>query len=276
MDNICDNVIDIYSDDVQKEYVKTKRKNVDMELAVANKKIAQFEKRATQQDELATCYICLFKMRWPLQICETGHFACADCLCKQSIATGNIKKMVIDTTGISPKYNVIWKIKFQCGLCKKPANPKYGGPLVTQLIDSKPSLNCPTCNNRFSESLIGMHILKCYYNKIECPLCFKDCKIRSLNYHIEHDCNSISCKKCDFKSTQDKLSIHAIQHDIVERSINAMKIMISNLSVDVAMKRSQLLFKAMMSMDDILVGQDKLFTMTEVDQVRQFLNENKF
>jgi hypothetical protein len=261
-----------------------KRKPAD-ELQEANKRIAKLEERETKQDELTTCYICLSKMKWPLQVCETGHFACAHCLCTQSIVSGNIKcsaiKILLEKgkfkrySALIPKYHVSWKLNFTCGLCKKPANPKYAGPVVTQLIDPKPTLICPTCDKNFSESLIGVHIVQCRHNKIQCPLCLNDCKIKSLNYHIDNVCRKLPCKKCDFESTHKELINHMMQHELVDRSILAIQSM-GIISSNIGMKRMRLLLFAMRSLHDVSVGDDRDCTMTNMDELRHFLSDHGF
>ena len=204
----------------------------------AKKKIVTMEEK---REELTTCYICLSKMKWPLQICATGHFACADCLHKQCISSESVVRHT-DNTGFIPVFTFVWKMNFECGLCKKQANPKYAGPLVTQLIDPEPILNCPKCNQKFSESSIGMHVLKC--TDLECPLCRERCDANLLNDHVKKDCLKVPCKKCKFKSSYVMFQWHMKEHEIVKRTLKGLPRIVRNISHNVGMQRFHLLLQA--------------------------------
>jgi hypothetical protein len=215
-----------------------------------SKKLALAQQKEEKQKELTTCYICLSNMKWPLQICDLGHFACADCLHKQMRSRNNWRRGT-KYSGLIPIYTYSWKINFQCGLCKRQANPRYAGALVTQLIDPEPILTCPTCNQLFSESAIGMHIAFCDHNATFCPLCNKRCKTCSLNDHTKNDCLKIKCKKCAFTSSYTRIQEHMVQHEIFNTSILALPVLTQNISL-IGMDRFHLLLPIITAFHNLL------------------------
>ncbi len=247
------------------EQRKRKMDDVDSQFMETNKKMMLMEEK---RNVLTTCYICLCKMKWPLQICDVGHFACADCVHKQCISTNSVMNSA-NNANVIPIYTLVWKIKFECGLCKQQANPKYAGPLVTQLIDPEPILNCPMCKGNFSESLIGMHILKC--TEICCPLCKEKCNATLLNDHVKMDCLQIPCKKCDFKSNCSELQWHMKEHEIVRRTMKSFPIIIANISHNDAMQRLPSLLQALCSLNSVIIGPNQDYNLLQYKQLKKLL-----
>jgi hypothetical protein len=242
---------DVDSDDEVKVPPLHKRKRIlslSKKLEKVSKKLALV--RQKQEKQKPECHICLSKIKWPLQICDLGHFACADCLHKQMRSQNNWWRNTKDS-GLIPVYTYSWKINFQCGLCKTKANPRYAGSLVTQLIDPEPILTCPTCNQLFSESAIGIHIAFCDHDTTTCPLCNQECKISSLNDHTKNDCLKIKCKKCAFTSSYARIKEHMIQHELFNTTILALPVLTQNISF-IGMDRFHLLLPIITAFHNLL------------------------
>jgi hypothetical protein len=220
-----------------------------------SKKLALAQQREEKQK--VECYICLSKMKRPLQICESGHFACADCICKQMKAENNLHRNITNGESI-PVFTYSWIVKFSCGLCKHPANPKYAGALVTQLIDPDPILTCPACNQLYSESLIGMHIAFCAHNTTKCPLCEESCKILFINDHIRHRCLKIKCKKCVFTSNFVKMKQHMVQHNLVDRVLTSLPLLLRIMSHNIGMNRFYALLPIIIAFNNLLKSEDSI------------------
>ncbi len=267
---------DLNSDDEIKVPIVQKRKRINSlssTLEKVSKQLAMAQQKDEKQKELTTCYICLSKMKWPLQVCELGHFACADCIHKQMRSAKNLWRTVI-TTGLIPVCTFEWKINFPCGLCKTTANPKYPGALVTQLIDPEPILTCPTCNRVFSESAIGMHIAFCDHNTTICPLCTQSCKIVSVNEHISNHCQKTQCKRCKFTSNFARMKQHMIQHELFDRTILALPKLTQNIS-HIGMNRFHLVLPIITAFHNLLKSENVSFDYDETicEEMKKLLTE---
>jgi hypothetical protein len=162
-----------------------------------------------------------------------------------------------DASGLIPIYSLDWNTDFKCGLCKLGANPKYAGPLVTQLIDPDPNLSCPICRETFSDATIGMHIITCDHNLIKCPNCVANVKLVELNEHVMMNCEQLPCKKCAFKGTREQLEIHDNKHDLILRVFAEWPAMIMKIHDNAAMTRFDLLRQALYCLDNLVGTEDR-------------------
>jgi len=173
-------------EDLQEEFTQSVFMNAQWrELETTRKKLKVAELALETKQEHLTCYLCLSKMKLPLQICKTGHFACASCLSDQMISCRKVRLIKENKF-----YSLHWNIDFKCGLCKKPAYPRYAGPFVSQLIEPNPDLTCPKCKKLFQASKISMHVLVCDYNAFNCKFCHVKVESKYLR-HVNRDCNQI-------------------------------------------------------------------------------------
>ena len=231
------------------------------------------KKRKTKVDErdrLQICYICQSSLRWPLQICETGHFACAPCLREQTKASGNwtvscdFRKKAIEFV-FNPN-------NFYCGLCKLPANVHYAGLVISQLLESSPSSTCPTCKESFPMSKISLHVLSCEYDILPCHYCDVPVQMRWMGDHIRQNCCRTRCseKHCGFIGTYVTMKKHIGFHDRIHLLTTMMLTMIQSIKdnlVKLCQNSNDLMISRKLDQFDSV--QSDLFTL--VQQTRDLL-----
>jgi hypothetical protein len=200
----------------------------------AEQKLKEHEKQKEQQLE---CYICKCSMRWPLRVCDAGHYACAPCL-SQQIRCANGVRTIYNKDQL-PSCKLDWRIKFLCGLCKAPALPKYDGPITTQLIDPNPVTKCPSCSCLFGQSTIGLHILTCDLQLVQCPFCKVEVQGIFIDPHIRNCCKKLRCKQCTKTMNWNNLEKHLHQHKVATRLTQCLPMLISKISPERSMDQFQ-------------------------------------
>lgn len=171
----------------------------------------QKRQKTTRRDELRECFYCNSKIKWPLEICSTGHFACALCL-RSQILKGCLVTTSWNQNEVSAQFN--WNEDFKCGICSEPAKVRYPGPIVTQLMENTTDHVCPTCKQVFSEATIAMHVYKCDHVHIKCPYCKNALKIVNNLAHVKDHCQAVPCrvKGCKYISNAKDVAKHVQLH----------------------------------------------------------------